>query len=77
MLTTSKVVTARKAHGCAMADDGSWARACHTVQPGEQYVRVTMFWPWNRAPLSAAVCAACADGCPTLPNAYPALEPTC
>lgn len=59
---TSKAVTARKSHACVMAEDVSWFRACHPIRPGERYVRVAVFWPWSRAPLTAAVCDACADG---------------
>lgn len=64
----AKVVTARKSHLCSMVEDVSWGRACRTVRPGERYVRVTVFWPCSHAPLSAAVCAACADGCHNLPR---------
>lgn len=66
--TAMKVVKARKAHHCVVSADVSWGRACHPVRPGEQYVRVTMFWPWRRAPLVGAVCSACAQDCPTLPR---------
>ena len=62
------VITARKAHTCVMADDVSWARACHPVHAGEKYIRVRVFRPQGRPPVTAAVCAACADGCPTLPR---------
>lgn len=65
---TAKVITARKSHLCSMAPDVSWGRACRTIRPGEQYVRVTVFWPARRAPITAAVCAACVDGCHTLPR---------
>lgn len=61
---TARRVTARKAHACSMAADGSWFRACHTVSPGERYVRVTIFTPGRQAPLTAALCAACALDAP-------------
>lgn len=65
---SARVVRARKRHQCSLVGDVSWFRACRTVEPGEQYVRVAVFWPWRRAPLAAAVCRSCADGYAELPR---------
>lgn len=64
---TAKVVRARKSHRCVVSRDVSWARACHSVRPGERYVVVTVFAAPR--PARAAVCSACAEGC-ALPDAY-------
>jgi len=63
---TARLVTARKFHPCDYARDVSWGRACHTIRPGEQYVRVTVF-PGHDfrdvpQPESGACCIPCAEG---------------
>lgn len=63
---TARLVTARKSHGCDYSRDSSWSRACHTIQPGEQYVRVTVFpghdYMETPRPTSGACCLPCAEG---------------
>lgn len=63
---TAKLVTARKSHQCEYSRDSSWARACRTVRPGDQYVRVTVFpghdFIDTNAPSTGACCLVCAEG---------------
>lgn len=63
---TARLVTARKSHPCDYSRDVSWGRACRTVRPGEQYVRVTLFPGHDfvevKQPTTGACCLACAEG---------------
>ena len=64
--TTRKTVRARKRHRCAVAHDGSWARACTGwIEPAEEYVRAVCF-PGDvnssDVPWVMRMCSACARG---------------
>lgn len=71
--------TARKGRRCDYSRDTSWFRFCKPIEPGQQYIHVTVYpghdFVQTDRPATGACCLACAEGYTGMETIVRALSP--